>query len=64
MKKYNPVSACAKCGHKKVDTTYMPARTFFGAKDVNGSYSECMKRTCTRCGYTWDEEPLTKEEEK
>lgn len=66
MNKYSNYSACVKCGAKplwndKVSDGVVPHKTeYLAVYHIAGEYygKEVMKRTCSRCGYTWCEKPL------
>ncbi len=46
MKPYNPLAPCTMCEGKQISTNY--------DKDLHA-----MKRECSKCGYKWNEEPVT-----
>ena len=48
MKKYNENNHCPKCNGEIINTSY--EKMF-----------DSITRTCERCGYRWDEEPLVLE---
>jgi hypothetical protein len=61
---YNPMGACAKCGHHIASTTFMAdgfcnhagaESTVVRAHDANLGAGERLHRCCQRCGYAWDE---------
>ena len=53
MKKYNPVSHCAKCKSQN-------ATSDFVIWHLEPSV-EVIRRICVRCGYKWFESPLDEE---
>jgi ribosomal protein L40E len=55
MNKYNPKAICIKCGHKEIGTHYEP-----GCGE--SCHPAVMKRNCRRCGYKWEERPLSLEQ--
>jgi len=48
MDKYTAGSRCHKCGFIISSVKYVR----------RGKYSDTLERTCTRCGYIWNETPL------
>lgn len=55
MERYDPKSKCPKCGHDYVLSNYNP--NFGSTQDV-------VKRTCKKCGYSWEQLPLDSKEEE
>ena len=53
MKKYSSSEKCAKCGNTTASTVY---HSDFDGTDV-------ITRTCSRCGYSWKNLPLTTNEQ-
>ena len=59
MLKFNPKSVCVKCGwDKDHEVIFVPA---FTGNDFYRAYDEHFERICSRCSYSWEEEPLDKE---
>lgn len=49
---YSPFHPCPKCGQ---------SACFVATKHVTFDYiggADMLRRTCSRCGYSWDERPL------
>lgn len=60
MKPFDPKSICAKCGHDQAGTIYLSALPFAALVAKQGPMEEevpgeCLKRTCLRCGFAWNE---------
>jgi len=51
VKQYDSTAICPKCCHDRVGT-------------VHEAMFDRMKRTCIRCGYSWDELPLDTTEDE
>lgn len=58
MRQYNSTNSCPKCGHKGAGTRYQPEgmdKTAISLMNIKVYEQECLVRTCTRCGYEWEE---------
>lgn len=66
MKTFTLDSICPKCGcdeascnwRKKVTKDDLKNGGGFMAGWIRATGPEIIQRTCSRCGYSWDEEPL------
>lgn len=57
-KKFEELSVCEKCGANKGARPLKPHKTEYQKVEAAVFYSEVLKRTCWRCGYSWYEETL------
>jgi len=61
MKDFDPKSKCPKCGFEEIRTYYLKAVEWVSYSDSDRTYNgeqlhkEHLKRTCTRCRFTWPE---------
>ena len=57
---------CAKCGHNAATCTYRDFKTSTPVRLLNmavyDGLTECLIRTCERCGYRWDEATATNDD--
>lgn len=69
MKKYNKANKCVKCGCKNIKTEYIDNKKPIKLNDGTivpvprifyEKIEEYIERTCSNCGYIWNEEPLDK----
>lgn len=52
---------CTKCGNEQADTKYCPAQVWHEVgtgRIIKEEAPEYLERTCTNCGYTWNEKTL------
>jgi len=56
---YGSVLICVKCGRLAED-----AESKYWSMEIYPNRKETIIRTCTRCGFTWNEEPLDHEQAK
>lgn len=66
LPKYQTHPTCVKCGNSgmfedEAATTVYRARRKISIWGGGRECSEVLQRTCKRCGYDWDERPLTAE---
>lgn len=76
MNQFSPDSKCVKCGCDQAKAVYHETMRYWVKhgdkppfKDIRfithpkypQAEQECIRRTCTFCGYQWDEEPLDHE---
>jgi hypothetical protein len=57
----NPLGLCPKCGHDRVSMEYKRGPVWIDFQlDIRapGEVTECILRTCDRCGYPWAESTL------
>lgn len=55
MQKYNPKAKCPKCGCKEIRTTFLEKDEWL---DGQPAERDLLHRSCTNCGYHWNEAPL------
>jgi hypothetical protein len=57
---------CTKCGHNAATCTYRDFKTSTPVRLLNmavyDGLTECLIRTCQRCGYQWDEATATNDD--
>lgn len=60
MKEYNERSKCEKCGYDVIKAAYTTPRLDALRLGLSHPWfhEEAIKRTCERCGYSWNEEPI------
>ena len=54
---FSPDNHCKKCGHDQVGASY---QKYLGGFPGNGELF-VIKRSCHRCGHTWDETPIDRD---
>lgn len=67
LKPYDPAGRCPKCGNDAVSTEYRSGKDRIGVGLTHGLADlpiERMQRKCLRCGNSWWEAPLDREERK
>ena len=57
MSKYKSDNACRKCGATDAKTVYHAVYHETGHRTT----ADIMKRICSRCGFSWFEDPLDKD---
>ena len=69
MRKFNEKATCRKCGGKQIATRFKPAQEFCCIPDTLNGWrnrdpeheKDRLRRTCLRCHFEWNEQPLEKE---
>jgi ribosomal protein S27AE len=67
LRPYDPAGRCPKCGNDAVGTEYRSGKDSFGglaAYRFADLPIERMQRKCLRCGNSWWEAPLDRQERK